>query len=56
MLEAFSEHTLAREVDAALADMAPREFDVRLFVDGRHTYRASVEPYAAEGPARRSCC
>jgi two-component system phosphate regulon sensor histidine kinase PhoR len=49
VLEAFSEHTLAREVDAALADMAPREFDVRLFVDGRHTYRASVEPYAAEG-------
>jgi two-component system phosphate regulon sensor histidine kinase PhoR len=49
VLEAFSEHTLAGEVDAALADMAPREFDVRLFVDGRRTYRASVEPYAAEG-------
>jgi two-component system phosphate regulon sensor histidine kinase PhoR len=49
VLEAFSEHTLAAEVDAALAGMAPREFDVRLFVDGRRTYRALVEPYAAEG-------
>ena len=48
VLEAFSEHNLAREVDAALADLAPREFDVRLFVDGRRTYRASVEPYAVE--------
>ncbi|HTI35825.1 MAG TPA: hypothetical protein VL422_19265 [Miltoncostaea sp.] len=41
VLEAFSEHTLAREVDDALADLAPREFEVRLFVDGRRTYRAS---------------
>ena len=49
VLEAFSEHTLAREVEASLADMAPREFDVRLFVDGRHTYRALMEPYAADG-------
>jgi len=49
VLEAFSEHTLAGEVEAALADMTPREFDVRLFVDGRRTYRASVEPYAAGG-------
>ncbi|HMN98554.1 MAG TPA: ATP-binding protein [Miltoncostaeaceae bacterium] len=49
VLEAFSEHTLAAEVDAALSDMAPRTFDVRLFVDGRRTYRASVQPYAAGG-------
>jgi two-component system phosphate regulon sensor histidine kinase PhoR len=49
VLEAFSEHTLAGEVEGALADMAPREFDVRLFVDGRRTYRASVEPYDAGG-------
>jgi two-component system phosphate regulon sensor histidine kinase PhoR len=49
VLEAFSEHTLAREVEEALADLEPREFDVRLFVDGRRTYRASVEPYVADG-------
>ncbi|MGE0029457.1 MAG: sensor histidine kinase [Thermoleophilia bacterium] len=49
VLEAFSEHTLAAEVEAALSDMEPRDFDVRLFVDGRRTYRASVQPYAAEG-------
>ena len=49
VLEAFSEHTLAAEVEAALDDLAPREFEVRLFVDGRRTYRASVEPYAVEG-------
>jgi signal transduction histidine kinase len=49
VLEAFSEHTLAGEVEAALSDMAPREFDVRLFVDGRRTYRALVQPYAAGG-------
>ena len=49
VLEAFSEHTLAQQVDASLADMAPREFDVRLFVDGRHTYRALMEPYEVDG-------
>jgi signal transduction histidine kinase len=49
VLEAFSEHTLAGEVEAALADMTRREFDVRLFVDGRRTYRASVEPYLVQG-------
>ena len=49
VLDAFSEHTLAAEVDEALADLEPREFDVRLFVDGRRTYRASVEPYVADG-------
>jgi two-component system phosphate regulon sensor histidine kinase PhoR len=47
VLEAFSEHTLAGELDAALADLEPREFDVRLFVDGRRTYRALIEPYTA---------
>jgi two-component system sensor histidine kinase SenX3 len=48
-LEAFSEHQLASEIDGALADLKPRRFEVRLFVDGRRTYRVSVEPYDIEG-------
>lgn len=46
VLEAFSEHRLARRVEEALATMEPQRFEVRLFADGRRTYRAAVEPYA----------
>jgi signal transduction histidine kinase len=45
VLEAFSEHRLARQVDAALADLSRQSFEVRLFAGGRRTYRAAVEPY-----------
>jgi hypothetical protein len=48
-LEAFSEHQLAGEIEGALADLEPRRFEVRLFVDGRRTYRVSVEPYDIGG-------
>ena len=46
LLEAFSEHRLARGVEAALEALEPQRFEVRLFADGRRTYRAAVEPYA----------
>jgi signal transduction histidine kinase len=45
VLEAFSEHRLARRVQRALGDRERQDFEVRLFVDGRRTYRAVVEPY-----------
>ena len=56
VLEAFSEHTLAREVDAALADMA-RESSTSAcsWTAGTPTGRpwSRMPPRA---PARRSCC
>ncbi len=45
MLEAFSEHRLARRVNAALEGLSRQSFEVRLFAGGRRTYRAAVEPY-----------
>ena len=45
VLEAFSEHELAGRVQSALDDMAAERFEVRLFADGRRTYRVAVEPY-----------
>ena len=45
VLEAFSEHRLARHVDAALEGLSRQSFEVRLFAGGRRTYRAAVEPY-----------
>ncbi len=48
-LEAFSEHLFAARVDAALSDLARQSFEVRLFADGRRTYRVSVEPYEVGG-------
>jgi two-component system phosphate regulon sensor histidine kinase PhoR len=45
MLEAFSEHRLAGRVDEALSGLKRQSFEVRLFADGRRTYRAVVEPY-----------
>jgi two-component system phosphate regulon sensor histidine kinase PhoR len=49
VLEAFSEHQLASVVDGALADLIARRFEVRLFADGRRTYRVTVEPYEVGG-------
>jgi signal transduction histidine kinase len=49
VLEAFSEHRLARRVQRALGDRERQDFEVRLFVDGRRTYRAVVEPYEVVG-------
>lgn len=49
ILEAFSEHTLAARVDEALAAGARDSFEIRLFADGRRTYRASVDPYDVGG-------
>jgi two-component system, OmpR family, phosphate regulon sensor histidine kinase PhoR len=45
VLETFSEHLLAQRVEAALATLESQRFEVRLFADGRRTYRAAVEPY-----------
>jgi signal transduction histidine kinase len=45
VLEAFSEHMLARRVQSALDELEPARFEVRLFADGRRTYRVSVTPY-----------
>ena len=53
VLEAFSEHRLARHVDAALEGLSRQSFEVRLFADGRRTYRAAVEPYEV-GEAREA--
>jgi two-component system phosphate regulon sensor histidine kinase PhoR len=53
ILEAFSEHRLAGGVDEALARLSRQSFEVRLFADGRRTYRASVAPYEV-GEAREA--
>ena len=53
VLEAFSEHRLARHVDAALEGLSRQSFEVRLFAGGRRTYRAAVEPYEV-GEAREA--
>ncbi len=43
ILEEFGEHELADQVSAALADGQPRRFEVRLFANGRRTYRVAVD-------------
>ena len=53
VLETFSEHLLAQRVEAALATLESQSFEVRLFADGRRTYRAAVEPYEV-GDAREA--
>ena len=53
ILESFSEHRLARRVEEALAGLSRQSFEVRLFADGRRTYRAAVEPYEV-GEAREA--
>ena len=49
ILEAFSEHNFAASVDEALEGGAEPSFEIRLFADGRRTYRAAVEPYDVGG-------
>jgi len=49
VLEAFSEHRLARRVEEALSSLTRQSFDVRLFAEGRRTYRVAVEPYEVDG-------
>ncbi len=49
LLDAFTEHELAGRVAEALASERPDEFQVRLFADGRRTYRVAVAPYALGG-------
>lgn len=49
VLEAFSEHMLARRVQGALGSLSPERFEVRLFTEGRRTYRVAVEPYEVGG-------
>lgn len=49
VLEAFSEHLLAARLETALADLARESFEVRLFADGRRTYRVVIEPYEVSG-------
>jgi signal transduction histidine kinase len=53
VLETFSEHLLAQRVEAALATLESQSFEVRLFADGRRTYRAVVQPYEV-GDAREA--
>lgn len=53
VLESFGEHRLARRVGLALAELSRQTFEVRLFADGRRTYRAAVEPYEV-GDAREA--
>jgi two-component system, OmpR family, phosphate regulon sensor histidine kinase PhoR len=51
VLESFSEHRLASRVGTALASGEAQHFEVRLFADGRRTYRVTVEPYqVADAP------
>lgn len=49
LLQTFGEAELARRVADALAGGEPDEFEIRLYVDGRRTYRVSVEPFGADG-------
>ncbi|WP_217913667.1 sensor histidine kinase [Miltoncostaea marina] len=49
ILEAFSEHRLARRVRTSLERLERQAFEVRLFADGRRTYRVAVEPYELGG-------
>ncbi len=49
ILEAFSEHELAGRVQESLDALAPARFEVRLFAEGRRTYRVAVQPYEVGG-------
>jgi two-component system, OmpR family, phosphate regulon sensor histidine kinase PhoR len=48
IIEEFGEHEFADQVSEALVDGQPRRFEVRLFADGRRTYRVAVD--VLEGP------
>lgn len=47
VLEAFGDHLLSRRVRRALETGRDDEFEVKLFVEGRRTYRAMVAPFHA---------
>ena len=49
VLEAFGDHMLAARVRDVLASGRDDEFEVKLFVEGRRTFRVQVAPFAAEG-------
>jgi len=48
LLEAFSENRLVEGFYAALASLESERFEVRLFADGRRTYRIAIEPYLVD--------
>ena len=49
LLEAFSEIRLVSGFEAAMAELEHQRFEVRLFADGRRTYRIGIEPYVVDG-------
>ena len=49
LLDAFTEHELAARAAEALATEQVDDFQVRLFAEGRRTYRVVVAPYALAG-------
>ncbi|MCU0307463.1 MAG: ATP-binding protein [Thermoleophilia bacterium] len=49
LLEAFGDHELAERVRAAAGVLSPAEFSLRLFVEGRRTFRVLVAPYEVAG-------
>ncbi len=49
VLVAFGDHMLAARVRDALATGRTDEFELRLFVDGRRTFRVEVVPFRADG-------
>jgi two-component system phosphate regulon sensor histidine kinase PhoR len=49
VLEAFGDHLLATRVREALAEGRADEFEMRLFVDGRRTFRVQVVPFGDAG-------
>jgi two-component system, OmpR family, phosphate regulon sensor histidine kinase PhoR len=51
ILEAFGDHMLATRVRDALSSGDADEFELRLFVEGRRTFRVQVVPFRAAGTA-----
>ena len=49
VLEAFGDHMLAARVREALDTGRDDEFELRLFVEGRRTFRAQVVPFSVDG-------
>lgn len=51
VLEAFGDHMLAARVREALDTGRDAEFELKLFVEGRRTFRALVAPFRVDGEA-----
>ena len=49
VLEAFGDHMLASRVRDALASGEDDDFELKLFVEGRRTFRVQVVPFVADG-------